>query len=134
MTSTHGHSPHAQHVRHVHPVEDYSARRHPEFVVLDIGGELGALVVHTDPELHGVEVEISPRGRDAERSHKQVLERNINGRSAFTAVFDGLKAGTYSLWLDGRRRPSTVKVDAGRVTDLDWRGAASGDPPGGAAA
>lgn len=39
----------------------YADRPHPEYVVLDIGGECGALILHTDPEMHGVEVEISPR-------------------------------------------------------------------------
>lgn len=29
-------------------------------VVLDIGGDIGALIVHTDPSMHLVEIEISP--------------------------------------------------------------------------
>ena len=32
--------------------ENYAARPHPEHVVLDIGGDFGALIVHTDAGMH----------------------------------------------------------------------------------
>ena len=31
-------------------------------VVLDVGGEIGALILHTPPELAGAEIEIGPCG------------------------------------------------------------------------
>src|SRR5947209_4551913 len=99
---------------HVH-AENYSARKHPEFVVLDIGEKVGALIVHTDPELHGLEVEISPEGQDDRRSHKDVLERSINGTPAFTAVFDGLAEGTYTLWTRGTPRARGVPITAAAI-------------------
>jgi hypothetical protein len=105
---------------HSHHVEDYAARKHPEFVVLDVGENLGALIIHTGAELHGVEIEISPYGHDAERSHKQVLERSAGGRPQFTAVFDGLPSGVYTLWCDGRARVRGVKIEAGKIVQLDW--------------
>jgi hypothetical protein len=104
--------------------EDYAARAHPEFVVLDIGDGVGALIVHTGAELHGVEIEISPERDLAARCHKQVLERSIGGRPAFTAVFDALPAGAYALWRDGRPCARGVSVDAGAIAELDWRAAA----------
>ena len=106
--------------------EDYAARRHPEFVAIDIGEDVGALIVHTDAELHGAEIEISASGDDRARSHKQVLERAIDGRPAFTAVFDGLRAGSYTLWLDGRARARDVLITGAAVAELDWRGRAAG--------
>jgi hypothetical protein len=109
---------------HDHPPETYADRRHPEFVVLDIGGDVGALILHTDSELHGVEVEISPTGHDDRRSHKEVLERTINGCPAFTAVFDQLAAGTYTLWTGGEARAREVAVPGGAIAKLDWRAAA----------
>jgi hypothetical protein len=105
--------------------EDYAARPHPEFVVLDIGGRLGALIVHTDAALHGVEVEISPTGADDQRSHKEVLERRAGGRAAFTAVFDRVVDGDYTLWVDGVACARDVHVTAGMVAQLDWTGAAA---------
>jgi len=100
--------------------ENYAARPHPEYVVLDIGDDLGALIVHTDAALHGSEIEISPDGADHDRSHKDVLERAIGGRAAFTAVFDRLAEGSYTLWTEGVPRVRGVQVAGGAVAELDW--------------
>lgn len=101
--------------------ENYAARKHPEFVVLDIDAETGALIVYADSDMHGTEIEISPEGSPTARSHKEVLERSINGRPAFTAVFDVLTAGRYTLWVDGRARATRVEIDGGAIVELDWR-------------
>lgn len=100
--------------------EHYAARPHPEFVVLEIGPGVGALIVHTDAAMHGVEIEISPTGDDSRRSHKQVLERSLGGRSAFTAVFDQLSAGGYTLWTDGVARVRDVQVTGAEISLLRW--------------
>jgi hypothetical protein len=100
--------------------ENYTARPHPEYVVLDIGEQFGALIVYTDPERHGTEVEISPQGEDSNRSHKDVLERGEGGRVAFTAVFDRLPAGAYTLWTEGVARARGIVVLGGAVVELDW--------------
>jgi hypothetical protein len=102
------------------PHEHYAARPHPEFVVLEIGPGVGALIVHTDSAMHGVEIEISPSGDDSRRSHKQVLERSLGERSAYTAVFDQLSAGTYTLWTDGVTRVRDVAVQGERIAELRW--------------
>ena len=106
---------------HTHPhTHNYSDRPHPEFVALDLGGEIGALILHTDAGLHGVEIEISQSGADERRAHKQVLERRAGGEPAFTAVYDGLAAGTYTLWLDGVARVRDVQITGGEIAELDW--------------
>lgn len=105
------------------PHEHYASRRHAEFVVLEIGGEFGALIVETGPGMHGVEIEITPAEDDTARSHKQVLERLAGGRRAYTAVFDRLPGGRYTLWSDGEARVHGVEVRAGEIARLDW-------PPG----
>jgi hypothetical protein len=89
-------------------------------VVLDIGGDLGALIVHTHARMVGVEVEISATGSDGERSHKEVLEREIEGRPAYTAVFDKVRAGSYTLWVDDVPRERGVVIIGGAVAELDW--------------
>lgn len=129
MSHAHDHSnpalvPHTHAMAHRRGGEDYAARTHPEFVVLEIGDHVGALIVHTDADLHGVEIEISPEGEDCRRGHKQVLERSVNGSPAFTAVFDGLRVGSYSLWLHDQRRARGVTVRGGSIATLDWRVAA----------
>jgi hypothetical protein len=98
----------------------YADRRHPEAVVLDLGQDIGALIVHTEADMHGVEVEISASGEDERRSHKEVLEREISGRAAFTALFDKVREGSYTLWVDGVARARGVVVAGGAVAELDW--------------
>lgn len=108
------------------PHTRYSARRHPEAVVLDLGGDTGALILHTEAAMHGVEVEISASGEDDLRSHKEVLEREINGLPAYTAVFDNVPEGNYTLWVDDVARERGVVVTGGSVAELDWSEAADG--------
>jgi hypothetical protein len=118
----HSHDHHHHDHHHDHPpAEQYSARPHPEYVVLEIGDDIGALIVHANLQLHGVEIEISPTGDDARRQHKEVLERRAGNTAAFTAVFDGLPAGSYTLWIDGEALAREVDVEAGAVAQLDWR-------------
>jgi hypothetical protein len=100
--------------------EHYSARKHPEFVVLEIGEDVGALIVHAGSELHGLEMEISPADDDGHRSHKEVLERDAGGKPAYTAVFDQLPAGTYTLWSEGVARVRGVSVAGGQIAELTW--------------
>ena len=101
--------------------ENHAVRPHPEHVVLELGGDLGALIVYADPELHGSEIEISRLDDDSGRSHKEVLERSIDGRPTYAAVFDLLSEGSYTLWVDDSPRARDVAVEAGRVAELDWR-------------
>jgi hypothetical protein len=105
--------------------ENHAARRHPEHVVLDLGGDIGALILHTHAEMLGVEVEISATGEDDRRSHKDVLEREISGRPAYTAVFDNVREGTYTLWVDDVARERDVLVSGGVVSELDWSASSS---------
>ena len=90
-------------------------------VVLDLGGEIGALIVHTSPELLGAEIEISPEGDDGNRQHKQVLRRLLGPETATVLVYDNLREGEYTLWLDEAEPIRSVRVDGGRVAELDLR-------------
>jgi hypothetical protein len=119
-TRTHTHAHAGGTGEHTHTGEIYSARPHPEPVVLDIGGDVGALIIHTDAEMHGIEVEISVTGQDEARTHKEVLEREINGRPAYTAVFDVLSEGTYTLWVHGAAVAREVAIAGASVAELDW--------------
>jgi hypothetical protein len=90
----------------------------PEHVMLELGPGVGALVLHTGSNLHGVEVEISPAECDDERSHKQVHERPVAGRPLYGAVFEGLSPGEYTLWLDDEPLRRGVAVAESAVTDI----------------
>jgi hypothetical protein len=105
----------------VSPNPHHSKDPRAEHVMLDLGPGAGALVLRTGAELHGVEIEISPAARDEERSHKQVHERPVAGRSLYAAVFDSLPAGEYTLWLDDRPLRRHVAVGAAAVTDISLK-------------
>jgi hypothetical protein len=85
--------------------------------VLDIGEDVGALVLYTRPELHGREIEVNPLGvsPDARRVHSAVLERSANGRTIFAAVYPELRAGDYEVVCPGSPR---FTITAGAVTEL----------------
>ena len=51
-----------------------------------------------------------------------MLERRAGDRAAFTAVFDGLEAGSYTLWVDDVARARDVTIDGGAIAELDWTG------------
>jgi hypothetical protein len=116
--SDHHHHDHGDHHHHHHEAAEVRARP----VVLDLGGDLGALVVRTDSALLGVEVEISPSADDGHRQHKEVLQRTLGPAIATVLVYDRLPEGEYTLWVGGAARSRGVRVEGGRVTELDWRG------------
>ncbi len=101
--------------------ERHDDRIHSETVVLDIGQNVGALIIYTTAELRGREIEVSPQGKDAARVHVEVLERRINGQPVFAAVFPGLRAGDYNIWENAPNRCSSVTIVGGRVAAVDWR-------------
>jgi hypothetical protein len=100
--------------------ERYSDRVHTETVVLDIGGDTGALIIYAEAELHGREIEVSPRG-STRRVHVEVLERRINGQPVFAAVFPGLRAGEYDIWENFPKSSGSVRIIGGQVATVDWR-------------
>jgi hypothetical protein len=95
-------------------------RPHPEVVVLDIGGPLGALVVYAGLDLLDTQIELSLAGNHGNRVHQHILERPLPTRTAYAAVFDKVEQGAYTLWMDGRARVREVTVEGGSVTEVDW--------------
>ena len=90
-------------------------------VVLDLGDGIGALIVHTDPELLGIEVEISPDSADGNRQHKEVLQRRLGPATVNVLVYDNLAEGEYTLWVDDVAWARNVRIESGSVAELDWR-------------
>ncbi len=93
-------------------------------VLLDIGGSVGALVLHMPAEMVGTEIEICPAGADhsaARRPHVAVLARPAGATVRPTAVFPAVEQGRYELYRksDG---PTAVSVDVigGQVVEAVW--------------
>lgn len=101
---------------HSHHDASYWSRRHTESVVLDIGGDVGALILYTPPALHQREIDVSPIGDDRARVHSAVLERSVAGQIVYAAVYPELPEGEYRVWVDGVT--PTVTITGGVVTEL----------------
>lgn len=91
---------------------------HSEHVVLDIGQDIGALIIYTKENMHGYQIDVSLKGNiSAKRVHTDVLERRIAGRPVFAAVFAALPAGEYVTLSDPAE---TFTIVGGTIVELNW--------------
>jgi hypothetical protein len=89
--------------------------------VLDIGGEVGALVVYLAAEPPTGELEACPVDDPAARFHTGVHHRDIGHGLAWTAVFPEVLQGSYHLLDDDGALLAPVTVTGGSVQQLDLR-------------
>lgn len=101
--------------------EHHEERGFEQGVMVDVGPGAGALVIYTKDELQGEEIEISPKGDDANRTHTDVLRRKVAEGYVNAAVFGSLSEGDYQLWHRTLREPVEVRIAGSQVTELDWR-------------
>jgi hypothetical protein len=94
-------------------------------VVVDIGGDVGAVVLHTPAWLAGDEIEIRRKDREdngTRPTHAAVRARRMETGDSFAAVFPAVEAGRYTL--HSLRHPAVaprnVTVIGGRVTEAAW--------------
>src|SRR5258708_37272976 len=97
-------------------------------VVLDIGGDVGALLIHTGADRVGEELEVERVG-DGHRTHVAVLTRRVGAIVAHAAVYAGLHAGDYVVLRQDGTVAEGVRVEGGGITALDWRRAQPSPPP-----
>jgi hypothetical protein len=114
-------------------------------VLLDIGGDVGALVVTMPREMVGTEIEIEPHGgldhdhRDEpfhrhgdghvhghvhghdHRPHVAVVDRPVAAGTQPSLVFPELREGPYALFDKGGDRVLlTVEITGGQVSFAEW--------------
>ena len=92
-------------------------------VLLDIGEDVGAVVVLMPASLDGVEVEI--RSHDSSHHghhpHVAVVARPVAGGVVPSLVFPEVREGSYDLCLkESREATATVAVVGGEVTTAVW--------------
>jgi hypothetical protein len=92
----------------------------PGTVILELGADVGALVLFTPAELDGREIEISRDDQVARRTHSQVRPRHMATGTKYAAVYPDLPAGVYTIWADERRPAGRVVIAGGRVTNWSW--------------
>jgi hypothetical protein len=91
--------------------------------LLDIGGDIGALIVRMPAQLEGSEIEIRPvwETEVRPRTHVGVVARPAQHGPVPSLVFPELPAGEYELYV----RPAepvalTVSVTGGEVAEAVW--------------
>lgn len=108
-------------------------------VLLDIGGDVGALVVSMPLAMVGVEIEIEPVGGAApehdhahehghghghghgHRPHVAVVDRPVTDGHEPSLVFPDLVEGSYELFDKGQDTVLlTAEIIGGQVTFLEW--------------
>lgn len=90
-------------------------------VLLDLGGNSGALIIHTGRELHGREIEISRAdGVAGPRTHSAVRERHVCDGVRHSAVYPDLEAGRYTVWWDDHTSAGEISVTGGAIAEFVW--------------
>ena len=88
-------------------------------VVLDIGGDQGALILITPAELLGAEIDVNVVGA-AIKTHVAVRQRVTPRGVQYAAIYPSLAAGEYEVWNLEGSVADRVTVIGGCVAQLDW--------------
>lgn len=115
-TDTHQHDPGTHQHDAAGPHEH--APENTDNLLLDIGADTGALIIHAAADRDQAEVEISAAGSGQPRTHNIVRLRQAPGRAVYAAVFPALPAGDYDVWRDAVAVAGTVSVRGGQVASF----------------
>jgi len=89
--------------------------------ILDIGGSIGALIIHAGSDDVGKEIHLCPAGDPAHRSHNVVRERRMVGTVSYAAVFPALPEGAYLILADaGATGGERAVITGAQVTEARW--------------
>jgi hypothetical protein len=113
--------------RHVHPhatveapyVDEGPRTGPPDALVLDIGGDIGALILYSEEVCLGHEIDLTPVG--APRSHHvhtMIRRRRGVDREFIAGVYPELREGVYTVWGLDDRPLGEVTIHGGKVSEL----------------
>jgi hypothetical protein len=86
--------------------------------VLDIGGDVGALVVQLDTMPQTGELEACPRAHPDLRFHTGVHWRQVAGERVAVAVYPAVIRGNYDILDQQLRAVASVRVEGGEVAQI----------------
>ena len=88
--------------------------------MLDIGGDIGALILYADEECLGREVDLTPVGLPrSHHTHTMIRRRCAVDHEFVAGVYPELLAGTYAVWGTDGGVIAEVVIAGGRVTEFD---------------
>ena len=109
---------HSRSHAHQHAWRDPHAAPGPASV-LDIGGDVGAIIVRLPDDTPSGELMACRRGHPTEHFHTGVYLRALEDGDGWAAVFPEVIAGEYSLLTDDGVEHTPFEVSGGQVTSLD---------------
>lgn len=115
---THDHHEHHGHSDHVHV--EAAPTVASRSVVINAGEHTGALVLASNVERSGLEVEIHPVSQPDARTHVWVLPREGRDGVVYAAIFPSLESGTYAIIDDDGSIAEVVAVAPNKVTHATW--------------
>ena len=86
--------------------------------LLDIGGDIGALVVELAVVPPSGELEACPAGRPGARFHTGVHQRHVGGRVVAVAVYPAVPEGDYEILDEWLVPVARSHVTGGKVSQL----------------
>jgi hypothetical protein len=91
-----------------------------EALVLDIGGDIGALILYAAEACLGQEIDLTPAGAPrTHHLHTMIRRRRAVNRDVIAGVYPEVLAGDYALWgLDGDSL-GVVTITGGQVAEFD---------------
>ena len=84
--------------------------------MLEVGGDIGALVLYVPAELLGAEIDLEPLDAALVHTHSAVRERRLGETRRYAAVYPQLHAG---LYLVGGSEQEVV-IEGGRITEVAY--------------
>ena len=109
----------------MHVVSKHNVAEHvpgpsgPGSVILELGADIGALILETPPELAGREIEIR-LADGGPRTHSLVRERRTALGLSYAAVYPVLPAGEYTVWRDDGIPAGQVTIRGGQASRFHW--------------
>ena len=90
-------------------------------VVMDIGGDIGGLIVRLDDSLEGTELPIEFADDPKRDIHTGVWRRSLGGQTVVVAVYPELREGNYRIHPGRDHAGAQLKITGGQVAHLDLR-------------
>ncbi len=95
-------------------------RQPSQGIAVDIGEDIGALVLYAEPEHEWLEPEVHPVDNESLRQHVWVMERTVGAGSVYAAVFPSLAEGRYAVCSPEGLATREIEIIGGKVTEEHW--------------
>jgi hypothetical protein len=115
------------------PFVDSGPRSGPaDALVLDIGGDIGALIIYADEACLGSEIDLTPVGvLRSHHLHTMVRRRRATNKDIVAGLYPEVPEGTYTVWgLDDSGPIGEVTIMGGHVSEFQAGACRGVEAPG----